>query len=561
MALVSPMRSYHLLSKLKGLITVSSVLHGRPLRLPVVLCLLAFFFALTTVAHAETFELSKASIADINAAFDSGALTSERLVELCLARIAAYDDAGPKLNAVLTLNPNALKTARALDAERKEHGPRSPLHGIPVVLKDNIDTADLPTTAGSFMLKGSIPPDDAFLVGQLREAGAIILAKLNMSEFASGGALSSLGGPTYNPHNPSRSPSGSSGGTGAAIAAAYAPLGFGTDTGGSVRGPSAANGIVGLKPTHGLLSRDGIVPLALSFDTAGPMARCVYDIAAVLGVVTGVDPADEATKKSVGKFKKDYTKYLDAKALDGARIGIARDFLGSDPEVDWIVEASLDRMKGAGATIVDVRLPSWLLETRGKFYRAIRYREFRAQIADYLATLGSDYPKTLKELVERSVAVTSPRADGVIPNPRRWRLLKREDDSGTLTDYEYLAVRDHALPLIRDIIAGIIASNELDAIVYPTSPRRPSLVDRDPNPASAPGSSVSAVILANLTGFPDLIVPAGFTARGLPVCISFLGVSFSEPRLLALGFSFEQLTKAHRLPLHTPALPGEAINY
>jgi len=213
-------------------------------------------------------------------------------VELCLARIAAYDHAGPGLNAVLTLNPNALETARTLDAERKERGPRSPLHGIPVVLKDNFDTADLPTTAGSFMLEGSIPPDDAFLVSKLRKAGAIILAKLNMSEFASGGSLSSLGGPTYNPHNPSRSPSGSSGGTGAAIAAAYAPLGFGTDTGGSVRGPSAANGIVGLKPTHGLLSRDGIVPLALSFDTAGPMARCVYDIAVALGLITGVEAAD-----------------------------------------------------------------------------------------------------------------------------------------------------------------------------------------------------------------------------------------------------------------------------
>ena len=193
MALVSPMRSYNYLPKLKSPVTVSPLHHRRSSRLPVVLCLLAFFFALTTVVHAETFELTTASIADINAAFDSGALTSERLVELCLARIAAYDDAGPKLNAVLTLNPNALKTARALDAERKEHGPRSPLHGIPVVLKDNIDTADLPTTAGSFMLAGSIPPDDAFLVSKLREAGAIILAKLNMSEFASGGALSSLG--------------------------------------------------------------------------------------------------------------------------------------------------------------------------------------------------------------------------------------------------------------------------------------------------------------------------------------------------------------------------------
>ncbi|TDJ34875.1 MAG: amidase [Gammaproteobacteria bacterium] len=200
-------------------------------------------------ATAETFELTTATIADINKAFDSGALNSEKLVELSLARLAAYDEAGPKLNAVMLLNPQAMETARALDAERLDKGRRSPLHGIPVVLKDNFDTADMPTTAGSFMLEGSVPPDDAFVVRKLREAGAIILAKLNMSEFASGDAMNSLDGPTYNPHDPARTPSGSSGGTGAAIAAAYASVGLGSDTGGSVRGPSSANGIVGLKPT------------------------------------------------------------------------------------------------------------------------------------------------------------------------------------------------------------------------------------------------------------------------------------------------------------------------
>ena len=512
-------------------------------------------------AQNTTVALSTATIADFNAAFDAGALSAEQLVEQCLARIAAYDDAGPALNAVLTLNPQALETARLLDAERQTRGPRSRLHGIPVILKDNIDTADLLTTAGSFMLAGSLPPDDAFLVRKLRDAGAIILAKVNMSEFASGGPLSSLGGPTYNPHDAARTPSGSSGGTGAAVAAAYAPLGLGTDTGGSVRGPSAANGIVGLKPTHGLLSRDGIIPLALSFDTAGPMARSVYDVAAALGVMAGVDAADAATQKSTAITEQDYTRYLDAGALDGARIGIARDFMGSDPEVDWIVEASLEAMREAGATIVDVRLPEWLLAARGALYRTIRYREFRAQIADYLATLGPDYPKTLAELVERSMTITAPRADGVIPNPSRWRLMRREDKSGTLTDHDYLAVRDHGLPLIRGILEGTLASEELDALVYPTSPRRPGRVDADPNPDAAPGSGGSAVILANLTGFPDLIVPAGFTGRGLPVSLSFLGRAFSEPRLLALGYAFEQLTRAHRLPVHTPPLPGETLTY
>jgi amidase len=512
-------------------------------------------------AIAENFDLTTASIEDINRAFDAGALTSERLVELSLARIAAYDDDGPKLNAVLFLNPNAVTEARALDAERLARGRRSLLHGIPVVLKDNIDTTDMPTTGGSFMLKGSMPPDDAFLVGKLRDAGAIVLAKLNMSEFASGDAMSSIDGPIYNPHDPSRTPSGSSGGTGAAIAAAYATVGLGTDTGGSVRGPSAANGIVGLKPTMGLLSRDGIIPLALSFDTAGPMARSVYDIAVALGIMTGIDSADPATSASRGQFKSDYTQFLDPNALNGARIGIARDFMKSDEEVDWIVEAALESMRDAGAEVVDVELPDWLLDERGEFYRAIRYREFRAQIADYLATTKSDFPKTLADLVKQSKKLTARRDDGVIPNPGRWQLMMKEEDSGDLTDYEYVAVRDHALPLIRSIVGGLIESEKLDAIVYPTSHVRPEKVDPDPDPEGAPGSGGSPVILANLTGFPDLIVPAGFTGRGLPVAISFLGPAFSEPRLLALGYAFESLSRARRLPATTPPLPGETIDF
>jgi amidase len=517
--------------------------------------------SLSVNANAEIFELTTATIEDINKAFDAGALNSEQLVGLSLARIAAFDDAGPKLNAVLQLNPGAIEQARILDAERLKNGRRSPLHGIPVVLKDNFDTADMPTTAGSFMLKGSMPPDDAFLVRKLREAGAIILAKLNMSEFASGDAMSSLGGPIYNPHDPSRTPSGSSGGTGAAIAAVYAPVGLGSDTGGSVRGPSAANGIVGLKPTLGLLSRDGIVPLALSFDTAGPMARSVHDVAVALSVMTGVDPSDSATSRSDGEFRADYTQFLDSGALKGARIGVARDFMKSDEEVDWIVEAALQAMRDAGAEVVDVELPEWLLDSRGKFYRAIRYREFRAQIADYLSTTGSEYPKTLADLVKLSKTLTARRADGVIPNPGRWELMMNEEDSGELTDYEYLAVRDHALPLIRGVIGGLMEAEELDAIVYPTSPVRPERVDPDPNPDGAPGSGGSPVILANLTGFPDLIVPAGFTGRGLPVSISFLGTAFSEPRLLSLGYAFETLSRSLRLPVTTPALPGETIEY
>lgn len=508
-------------------------------------------------AAPKTINLDSATIADLNAAFDSGALTSEKLVEMCLARIQAFDHKGPGLNAVVALNPKAVETARALDAERKAKGPRSPLHGIPVVLKDNYNTADMPTTAGSVLLEGSIPPADAFMVKKLRAAGAIILAKVNMSEFASAGAFSSLGGQSRNPHDLSRTPSGSSGGVGVAVAAAYAPLGMGTDTGGSIRGPSTANGIVGLKPTHGLLSRSGIIPLALSFDTGGPMARNVYDVAAAMGVMTGIDSADSATEKSAGKFKTDYTKDLDQNALKGARIGIARDFMGADQDVDWVIDAAISAMRRAGATVVDVRYPKWLIDTKGEFYNAIRYPEFVVQIKEYLATLGSQYPKSLDELIDRANHFTATRADGARPNPSRWSLFKREADSGTLEDYRYTSVRDYALPMVRATVEGILAVQKLDAIVYPTSPKRPALLA---SPLEPPGGGrESATNIANLTGFPDLIVPAGFTGDRLPVGISFFGPAFSEQKLLSLGYSFEQATKARRRPIHAPALEGEIV--
>ena len=529
---------------------------NRQLRLLVLV--VALCLAARTSVLAKTIELDAATIEDINAAFNAGTLTAEKLVLMCLARIEAYDRQGPSLHAVLTLNPKALELARALDAERKAKGPRSPLHGIPIVLKDNYNTIDLATTGGSVLLEGSLPPDDAFVVKKLRAAGAIILAKVNMSEFASGGAHSSLGGQSLNPHDLTRTPSGSSGGTGVAIAAGYATLGMGTDTGGSIRGPSTSNGIVGLKPTHGLLSRSGIIPLSLSFDTGGPMARSVYDVAAALGVMTGLDTADAATKKSDGKFETDYTKALKVDALKGARIGIARDFLGADPDVDWVVDASLEAMRKAGATVVDVRYPKWLLDAKEEFYNAIRRPEFTAQIADYLKTLGPSYPKTLAEMIARAERFNGTRADGAGPNPSRWTLFRRELESGTLDDVRYTSVRDFGLPMMRAAVDGVIASQKLDAIVYPTSSRRPGFIAE--SGAAGGGGGPSATSIANLTGFPDLIVPAGFTGDNLPVGISFFGPAFSETRLLALGYSFEQATHARRRPVHTPTRVGETIS-
>ncbi len=513
------------------------------------------FLTLAVSAHAQSIDLASATIRDLNAAFDAGTLTSERLVELYLARIDAYDKRGPSLNSVLWLNEDAVESARALDRERELSGPRSPLHGIPVLLKDNVDTFDMPTTAGSVLLAGSVPADDAFIAKKLRDAGAIVLGKLNMSEFASGGALSSLGGPIRNPHDLSRSPSGSSGGTGAAVAAWFAQLGIGTDTGGSIRGPSTANGIVGLKPTHGLVSRDGIIPLALSFDTAGPMARSVFDVAAMLNVLVGMDPNDEATRKSERHIAEDYTEALDANALSGARIGVARQVLGQDGDVDWIINAALQAMRSAGATVVDVEFPEWLLEAKGVWYTTIRWREFRDQIPDYLATIGPEYPKTLAEIIERSMEITSP-TERTSTNPPRWNLLQREDESGNVTDYEYVAMRDFGLPMVRSIVEGVMTAENLDAIVYPTSTTRPGLVT-----GGGGGGGPTATNLANLTGFPDLIVPAGYTSDRLPVGISFFGRAFSETRLLALGYAFEQATHARRNPGHTPPLTGETISW
>jgi amidase len=508
-------------------------------------------------AAAKQIPFDQATIPELNAAFAAGTLTAEKLMELCLARIQAFDRAGPKLHAIIALNPKAMEQARALDAERKAGKVRGPLHGIPVVLKDNYDTVDMPTTGGSVLLEGNMAPDDANMVKRLKDAGAIILAKVNLGEFANGNQ-SSMGGQSLNPHDLTRTPAGSSGGTGVSIAAGYAPLGLGTDTGGSIRGPSSVNGIVGLKPTHGLLSHDGIIPLALTLDMGGPMARSVTDIAVSLGTMTGVDPADDFTKKSVGKFEKDYTKFLKTGSLKGARIGVARDYMGADPDVDWIIDSAVIAMKKEGATVVDVRLPKWFLDSATQVVFTLYPAEFAVQIGDYLKTTGPKYPKTLTQLIEKAHEYNDLRPDGTHPNVSRWRYFQDvEAKAVKLDDPAYKAMHDYYLPMTRSLLDGTFAKDKLDAFVYPTTVTRPEQIAAPPAPAL--GSVKSPRSLANLSGYPDLIVPAGFTTDDLPVTISFFGPAFSEPRLLALGYSFEQATHAIRRPVNTPVLPGGMI--
>ena len=527
--------------------------------------------ALYVPARGTGLNIETATIADLNAAFDDGTLTSEQLVSAYLKRIDAYDKQGPAINAIITLNKKALDEARQLDAERKSGTVRGPLHGIPVVLKDNYDTVDMPTTAGSQLLEGHMAKQDAFMVKKLREAGAIMLAKVNLSEFAgSGGSVSgatdpaiikagsvpngssSAGGQTKNPHELLHGPAGSSGGTGAAVAAAFAQFGLGTDTGGSVRGPSSVNGIVGLKPTHGLLSRAGIVPLALSFDTGGPMARSVHDVAVALGVMTGVDPADDATNKSAGRFERDYTKYLKTGALKGARIGIARDFMGKDAGTDEVVEAAIVTLKKLGAVVIDpIKYPDYILQSKGALYNIVTYAEFKAQIADYLKTSEPQYPKTLDEIVARA---NDPKSG--YRSPQKAVALKYTASVALdLSDPSYIAAKNEALVSTKAAVMALFAKYQLDAIVYPTSPRPAQYIKPDGRPAPTD----SPTNLANESGFPDLIVPAGMTWSGLPVTISFFGQAFSEGQVLAYGYDFEQATKARVLPKHTPALPSDVL--
>ena len=483
---------------------------------------------------ARTFELETASIADIQEAVASGALTYEKLVTLYLARIEAYDQKGPKLNTVITLNPNALKEARALDAERKAKGPRGPLHGIPVLVKDNFDTFDLPTTGGCFLLDGAIPYADAPMIRDLRAAGAIMLAKVNMDEFAHGGVgFSSRGGQTRNPHDPRRHPAGSSGATGAGLAAWFAPLGLGSDTGGSIRGPSSANGVVGIKPTNGLLSRTGIMPCVLTFDTGGPMARTVYDAALSLGFMTGVDPKDPLTRTSTGLFFKDYTPFLKKDALKGVRVGVIRDYTGTDPEVDKVFNAALAELKSQGAILVDpVNFPAIALQNRDVAMEPVRSSEVRENYAAYLSTLRPGFPKTQAELADRGILLKEPTGK-FFPHSSVYTRFKKLSEGPPITSLSYTSAINYGMPAVRGAVLGLFEDKQLDVLVYPTRSARPELIDPETPKIVDRPRVPSLTSIANVTQFPDVIVPAGLTSDKLPVTISFFGPAFSEPKLLA----------------------------
>ena len=509
--------------------------------------------AVTRAGTARIFDLTTASIADINAAFAAGVLTSERLTQLYLARIAAYDKSGPKLNAVLRINPNAEEEARALDAERRAKGARGSLHGIPVLLKANIDVAGWPATAGFYALRDSMATLDAEQTKRLRRAGCVILGLTNMSEFASGPAISTLGGQIRNPYALDRSPAGSSGGNGAAQAAVFAAFTVGTDTGGSIRGPASANGIVGLRPTFGLTGRGGIIPLALSLDTVGPMAGHVADVAAALTVMVGPDLRDPA---AVDRAPMDYIAALDRSSLNGARLGVVRDFMGVDPAWDAVMEAAIAALRTQGADVIDIGLPRYMLGLSGGLYATIRDTEFRFQIEEYLASLPrAGLPRKHADIVRLSEAVTERTSDWT-PNKARLEQYRREAATGSLHDQPYRSAVSDGRKIVRDLLEWTLERERLDAFIGPTA-RPARLISEESTPDTRGWRD-----LASLAGWPELVVPAGFTKDlVLPVGLSFLGPPFSEARLLALGSSFERARPVRRLPVTTPALPGERFEY
>ncbi|HYW38931.1 MAG TPA: amidase [Terriglobales bacterium] len=502
----------------------------------------------------RAFELDEITIDNVQKAFQSGQYSSRSLTEKYLARIQEIDKTGPVLNSVIELNPDALQIADALDQERKSKGSRGPLHGIPVFIKDNIDTSDrMSTTAGSLALLGSRPPNDAFVAAQLRKAGAVILGKTNLSEWAnirsshSTSGWSGRGGLTRNPYALDRNPCGSSSGTGAAVSANLCVAGVGTETDGSVVCPASANGLAGLKPTVGLVSRSGIVPISHSQDTAGPMARTVRDVAILLGAMAGADAGDPATGDSQAKRSPDYTKFLDPTGLKGARLGVVRKYFGFNDAVDQLMDSLIAEMKRAGAEIVDpADIP-----TIGKFDESeltVFYYELKADLAAYLTRRGNSPVKSLKDVIEFNKL----NRGREMPYFGQDIFLKSEQ-KGPLSTKEYLdaLALNHQLSRTEGI-DFVMDKFKLDALFAPTA--GPAWLTDLINGDHAAGNSSSAAAVA---GYPNINVTAGYL-WGLPVGISFFGRAWSEPTLLKIAYSFEQLTKARQKPRFLPTIEIKA---
>jgi amidase len=494
------------------------------------------------------FELDEATITELQQAMAAGRRTARQITQLYLDRIAAIDRSGPQLRSVIEANPDALAIADRLDAERKAGTLRGPLHGIPILIKDNIATADrMTTTAGSLALEGSIAPKDSFVASRLREAGAILLGKANLSEWAnirsnhSSSGWSARGGQCRNPYVLDRNPCGSSSGSGAAVAANLAVAAIGTETNGSIVCPASSNGVVGLKPTVGLVSRSRIIPISHSQDTAGPMARTVRDAALLLAALTGVDPEDEATAASTGRVQ-DYAAALDASGLQGARIGVARQFFGFNPDVDALMAAALDAIRAAGATLVDVRLDGMDEADRASF--EVLLYELKADLAAYLATLGPNAPvKSLTDVI----AFNRAHRDREMPFFDQ-DIFELADQKGPLTDRAYLEALATSRRITRTAIDGAMEAERLVAIVAPAG--GPAWVTDHVNGDHFSGGSSSPAAIA---GYPNISVPAG-AVRGLPVGLSFFGRAWSEAALLRVAYAFEQATRHRTPPSFLPTL-------
>jgi len=503
---------------------------------------LAVCAVLAACAGSAGQDFTELGIAELHDRMQRGEIRSEDIVRWYIDRIEAIDDAGETLNAVIEINPDALATARSLDREWQQSGPRGPLHGIPVILKANIDTADaMATSAGSLALAGHIAARDAFIVQRLRDAGAVILGKANLSEWAnfrstrSSSGWSSVGGQTRNPYDTARNPCGSSSGSAVAVAANLTTVAVGTETDGSVVCPAGSNGVVGIKPTVGLLSRSGIIPISHSQDTAGPMARTVRDAAILLSAMTGTDPADPASVAAPARAP-DYTANLAADGLQGRRVGVIRSYAGagSHPDVEAILEAGIDVLRQQGATIVDPVDPDMSGVSAAE--REVLYYEFKADLNRYLEDSGAPL-HSLAEIIR----FNEDHAASVMPFFGQERMLAAAA-KGPLTEQAYLDAIDASAVAARTRIGAALDDNDLDALIAPTN--GPAwLTDHVNGDTFRIGSSSYAAV----SGYPNITVPAGFVA-GLPIGLSFIGPAFSEQTLIGMAYAFEQATLARRPP-------------